>query len=306
MKTAFKYLKIYGLIASVWLFCATYGYGQRDGAVYTDKHIAQLSDEELINLNLGWQLGLGFGVYFPGSEAAAYYDGTRNNNLRNRIINYSYNYNDIKEYFNHDFELETENLPQDMGYEPALNMHFFAQYFFNQNNGIVLDFSFARLKALDLFALTIDDPSNTTSEPTLEFGTIWGLEERVNINIGYMRFFGAPNRTKLFWEIGLNINDSKSKENKVEIGPFTYDIRDFQSTQYQMKEGGLGAGFFITQGVLFNINKDFALQLAGSYSMKRIALQEADEPLSQNWTLVMRIVYKNLFGNIPAETRPLP
>ncbi len=265
--------------------------------IQVDSRFAHLSEEELININTGWQLGLGFGIYFAGKEPASYYNGSGKNNLRRQIKLYNYHYEQLREHFHHDFDLDTANLPQDMSYEPALTLLFSAKYNFNENNGIIIDFSYSRLTSRDVFALTIDDPGHTLSEPILEFGSIWGKEERVNINIGYFRTFGEPSRIKPFWEFGININDTKATENKAEIGPFNYDIRDRHETYYGVKEGGIGSGFFVTQGVLVNINKDFAMHLAANFSMKSIALQEDDAPLSKNWSVFFRLVYKNLFSS---------
>lgn len=264
--------------------------------VQVDSRYAHLTEDELININIGWQLGLGFGIYFAGKEPASYYNGSGKNNLRTRIMFDTYRYQELREYFNYDFDLEETNLPQNMSYEPALNILFAAKYNFNENNGIILDFSYSRLTSRDVFALTIDDPGHTLSEPILEFGSIWGKEERVNIHIGYTRTFGEPSRFKPFWEVGFNINDTKATENKAEIGPFSYDIRNPHDTYYGVKEGGIGAGFFVTQGLLVNISKDFAIHAAANFSMKSIALQEEESTLSSNWSVFFRIVYKNLFS----------
>jgi len=252
---------------------------------------------ELINTNIGWQLGLGFGIYFPDKAPAKYYDGSRDNRLRNMLVNYQYNYYDLKEYFNHDFDLDTNYLPKNMRYTPALNLFFMSKYNFNENNGLLIEFSYAKLTTTDVFALTIDDPSNMTSEPTLELGQIWGKEERVNIHIGYIRTFGAPGRIKPFWEVGININDTKSKENGAQIAHFKYDIRDPHNTYYGYKEGGIGFGFFATQGIMVNISEGFAAHAGVNFSMKRIALQNEGAPLTKDWGVFIRLLYKNVFGS---------
>jgi len=245
--------------------------------------------------NVGWQVGIGFGLYKAGNESASYYNGSGKNSLRRVLIENQYTYELLRQNFNYDFHLDSNNLPSDMKYAPAVVLQAISKYNFNENNGLVIDFGYSKHTAADFFTLVIEDPSNTTSEPTVELGKIWGIEERVNFNIGYIRTFGKPNRVKPFIEIGVNINDVKLKDNKAQILTYTYSIVDPMDAYYGYKQGGIGQGYYVNPGVIFNLGDAFAAHVGANLSLKRINLLE-NPGFSKEWVIYVRLLYKNLFA----------
>ena len=246
--------------------------------------------------NIGWQLGVGFGLYKAGNESANYYNGSGKNNLRRVLIDYPYNYQRLREIFNHDFHLDSNNLPTSMKYAPTVTLQALSKYNFNENNGFVIEFAYSKHTTADFFTIIIEDPSNTTSEPTVELGKIWGIEERVNFNLGYVRTFGKPKKIKPYIEAGLNINDTKLKDNKAQILTYTYSIVDPTDNIYGYKQGGIGHGFYCSPGILFNIGDAFAAHIGSHLSIKKINLLE-NPKYSKEWVVYIRIMYKNIFGS---------
>ncbi len=246
--------------------------------------------------NEGLQLGVGFGLYKAGNESANYYNGSGKNNLRRVLIDYPYNYQLLKEIFNYDFHLDSNNLPTQMKYAPTVTLQALSKYNFNENNGIVIEFAYSKHTAADFFTIVIEDPSNTTTEPTVELGKIWGIEERVNLNIGYIRSFGKPKKMKPYIEAGFNINDTKLKDNKAQILTYTYSIVDPTDNIYGYKQGGIGHGFYISPGLIFNLGDAFAAHIGSNLSIKKINLLE-NPRYSKEWVIYLRLMYKNIFGS---------
>lgn len=257
----------------------------------------RLNDDEPVSYNSeGWQLGAGIGFYVPGSESANYYNGGGKNSLRRVLFDYPYNYDRLKEAFNHDFYLDSANLPTAMKYTPAVMLQFASLYNFNENNGVLIEVGYAKLYTSDFFTLIIDDPANTTSDPTVELGTIWGVEERVSFNMGYFRSFGKASKVKPFFEVGVNLTDTKLKDNKAQVLSYTYTLVDPYDSYYGYKQGGLGFGYYTNAGAVFNLGESFAAHLGGSFSLKRINLLP-DPGYSKEWVFFVRLLYKNLFGS---------
>jgi len=251
-------------------------------------------DDTYTYSNVGWQLGVGFGLYVPGKESANYYNGSGKNSLRRVLFDYPYNYERLREEFNHDFYLDSANLPSDMKYTPTVMLQFLSKYNFNENNGFVIEVGYTKLNTADFFTLIIDDPSNTTSEPTVELGKIWGVEERINFNIGYIRSFGKPKKMKPYIELGININDTKLKDNKAQVLSYTYSIVDPYDSYYGYKQGGIGHGYYASGGIIFNLGDAFAAHLGASFSLKKINLMPLPE-YSKEYIFFVRLLYKNLF-----------
>ena len=258
-------------------------------------NIANVDDNDFMSNSVGLQVGLGFGLYLPGNESANYYNGKGKNNVRRMVIDNIYIYKELKEALVYDFTLDSNNLPSNMKYTPAVALQVVSKYNFNENNGFVLDVNYAKLTASDFFTLTLADPHNLTSEPTTELCKIWGIEERVSFNFGYFRSFGKPKKIKPFVEIGVNVNDTKLKDNKVQILGYTYSIVDQTDSYYGVKQGGIGHGFYFSPGVLFNIRDAFSAQLGADLSLKKINLL-ANPEYSKEIVFFIRLMYKNVFG----------
>lgn len=291
-----KYLYSLALILSTCAVAAQALYHLRDNKSEIQNISLQPHDDvPYTYTNVGWQVGIGFGLYKAGNESASYYNGSGKNSLRRVLIENQYTYELLRQNFNYDFHLDSNNLPSDMKYAPAVLLQAISKYNFNENNGLVIDFGYSKHTAADFFTLVIEDPSNTTSEPTVELGKIWGTEERVNFNIGYIRTFGKPNRVKPFIEIGININDVKLKDNKAQILTYTYSIVDPMDAYYGYKQGGIGQGYYVNPGVIFNLGDAFAAHVGANLSLKRINLLE-NPGYSKEWVIYVRLLYKNLFA----------
>ena len=259
------------------------------------KNKTEVTEENNLVNNIGWQVGLGFGLYLPGNASANYYNGSGINSLHRIIIDNIYNYQALKERLNYDFVLDSNNLPNNMKYNPGIVLQAVSKYNFNENNGFVVDVGYSKLTASDYFTLILNNPNNMTSEPTVQLGKIWGIEERVNINVGYIRTFGKPKRVKPFFELGFNINDTKLKDNTAQVLNLSYSIVDPTQSYYGYKQGGIGHGFYSAGGFIFNIGDAFAAHVGANFSMKKINLL-TDPKYSKEWVFFVRLMYKNLFG----------
>ena len=276
-------------------------YGQNSGTHKNtgskEKGKVKLTDPDAATYsNVGWQVGIGFGLYLPGNASANYYNGSGINSLHRVLIDNIYNYQALRDRFNYDFVLDSTNLPQNMKYSPAILLQAISKYNFDENNGFIIDVGYAKLTTTDAFTLIINDPANTNTDPRVEIGKIWGTEERVNFNFGYIRTFGKPQKIKPFIEAGVNVNDTKLKENKAQVLTFTYSIVDPTDAYYGYKQGGIGYGYYLSSGFLFNVGDNFAAHIGANFSMKKINLLP-DPKYSKELVIFMRLMYKNVFGN---------
>lgn len=228
------------------------------------------AEVDYANEGRGWVFGLNIGVYYPSKGTAAYYNGSaRNTNTVNYVMSNYYWYQDIFYALGAHDSISVAGLPQNMHYKLALQPGLYAQYSFNPELALVIEFNYMKLKAYDAISFEVD-PKPYATEPDLRFYPLHGVEERVYANIGLKRSF--PKTDKLAWFImgGLNVNSTKVKQCSFWVEDAEYSminifgngsyVPNSNSQTYSVYQGGIGVGMFGGTGASVTFGNGIVLE----------------------------------------------
>lgn len=208
-----------------------------------------------------WDMGLNFGFYKANGYSANFYNGNSSNeNKMSFIIGNKYHYEEISRELNSTDTFFVAELPGQMRYPftPYIGLYF--RKTFDKYIGFSLQFNYSKLKTTDVFTINVDPNNIILSEPDLRIFPIWGIEERVNIDLLFSKYFKLQRPDFVpYFEAGLNINSTKVLENKINIGNLTYSLVDLylnqsyvpgaQLNEYVIKQGGMGWGISAALGL---------------------------------------------------------
>ena len=208
-----------------------------------------------------WDLGLNFGMHWAAKYHAGFYDGSpKNVNNVNYVFNNPYWRKDIMRDLNVADTFYLGELPENMRYTGAFQIGMYFRKTFDNYTGLSLQFDYTKLTASDVFTLIIDPQSAIGQEPDIRIYNIWGIEDRINIDILFSKYFKIKSPTLLpFFESGFNINSTRVKENKISIEGVDYSLVDVylngsytpnspQNTYY-VQQGGIGWGVSAAVGL---------------------------------------------------------
>lgn len=245
----------------------------------------------------GWVFGLNVGVYYPSGKTANYYNGNEQNenNVKFVLSNY-YWYQDIFNALRAHDSIAVAGLPQNMHYKAALQPGLYAQYCFNPELALVVEFNYMRLKANDVITFEVD-PKPYATEPDLRLYPIRGVEERVYGNIGLKRTY--PKTDKLSWFVmgGVNVNSTKVKKNSFYVEDVEYSmVNTYGANNYvpngnvqsfSVYQGGIGFGMFAEAGASLSFGNGIVIEPG----------------LTGNWLMVKLEGYRNMNPGVGAYIR---
>jgi hypothetical protein len=255
--------------------------------------------------NTGFSFGLNMGAYFGNKYQASFYNGLPGNiDSMNLIFSNKYYRDDIYREFNGVDTVRLLELPTDMHYQPAMEIGFYIKYNFSNNLGAFIQFNYCKLTAKDVFTLGIGPEPTYLAFDNIQTFPIWGKEERIYIDIGVSKTFETSKYVQLFIEGGLNINNTKVKEHKIQIGSLEYSLINIYGDQsyvpgaqiqtYETHLGGLGIGGFATGGVKFLFNNKISLDPGFSFYWTKTNL-EGYSVFRPQYTVFVRFCFQNLF-----------
>lgn len=240
----------------------------------TIKHKKKKNDNGLL-------FGANLGIYRANRYSAQYYNGSQhyNNNPKNviesTIFDFPQNYENIKQKLNvPDFSVS--ELPAKMNYSYSFMFGIFFKYCI-KNSGIFAQFNFAKLTAKDVFTISVKDPLNPDI-PKYMPESVYGSEQRTNIDIGYYHTFSPDESTRPYMELGVNINNTKFLYNRINIEGLEYSIADPFAAYHILNQGGIGYGGFAGAGVelvfkeSISVNPGFDLY----YSKTKLGYENSD------------------------------
>lgn len=255
----------------------------------------------------GWMIGLHMGVYFANNYTAEYYSGqeTNENNI-SFVLNNQYRKQEIVEYFNvQTYTWDESDLPQNMKYEPDINIGFLARNNLTDDWGIFFNINYTKLVAKGNFTLQFD-PGQIITEPDMRVFEIYGVEERTNIDIGVHRQFNTltPKLT-YYGEIGININNTKVEESAVQLEDLNYSIVNrygpgrsyvpgLAQTEYNFRLGGIGAGAFGSMGIKYLFSDQLTMNAGLTSYFKYINLTDY-KSFTIHWAPYIRVMYNGFF-----------
>ncbi len=217
-----------------------------------------------------WDLGINMGGYWASDRTAKYYNGSsQNENKISYVFGNEYWYNDIKNHLNATDTVFVRELPLDMSYQAAFQIGLFFRRTFDNYFGLTLQFDYSKLHANDVYTVEVD-PYTILTEPDIRPYAIWGVENRINIDILLSRYFKTQKPQYMpFAEVGLNINSTTVLENKIAVGDLEYSLIDVYLTggyvpnsgqnTYEVYQGGLGYGMSLAGGMRFRFNSQVSI-----------------------------------------------
>lgn len=128
------------------------------------------------------------------------------------------------------------------------------RYDYNGGWGWLLRFDLGRLEALGAFNISSNNGTGilNNGRQYIRCG-IMGKEDRINIDLGLSKIFALTSTLDMEFNVGFNVNNTKVKENMMEVGGSTYSIldiwggrtpnRNVGSYEY-INQGGIGIGGF--------------------------------------------------------------
>ncbi len=231
-----------------------------------------------------WDLGMNFGMYWPSAYGAHFYDGSSSNvNKISYVFGNKYWYEDIKRNLNATDTVFVKELPRNMRYTPAIQIGLYFRRTFNNYFGISLQFDYSKLTAADKYSVEVD-PNQIATLPDIRLFDIWGVEERVNIDILVSRYFKTKNPLLMpFFEAGLNISSTRVKENKIRVGSLEYSLINVylnnsytpgvQANKYYIQQGGMGLGASIAAGIRLRFNNKVSVDPGIRFYYQKIKLE---------------------------------
>lgn len=151
-------------------------------------------------------------------------------------------------------ELQVVEYP-DMYYRTSLNIGLGIRYDYASGFGWLLRFDMWRLDAIGAFNLSTNNGTGILSgnHQYIRCGML-GQEDRINIELALSRLVDLGSGLCLEVDLGVGLNNTKVKENLMEINGSTYSILDVWNGNtpdvgvgdYEyMNQGGLGYGVFM-------------------------------------------------------------
>lgn len=236
----------------------------------------------------GWDFGINFGYYLPSAYHAKFYDGSPENvNNINYIFGNKYYRDEIRNSLNSSDTFLISAMPQKMRYTGAFTIGLYFRRTFDKYFGFSAQFNYSKLNANDFFQIEVD-PNYILTEPDLRIFPIWGIEERVNIDLNFSKYFHAHSEIIVpFMEAGININSTRVKENMIQINDLKYSLVNVylngtyvpgvQQTQYNIQQGGVGWGVSAGGGLRLIFSEAVSIDPGFSVYYQKINLEHYDQ-----------------------------
>jgi len=254
-----------------------------------------------------WDLGLNFGLYWPSKFHAGFYDGSSQNvNNINYVLNNQYWHDEIKNALNAADDFYLRELPTNMRYTVAFQIGMYFRKTFDNYTGFSLQFDYSKLTASDFFTLEVDPQPSIGKEPDIRIYPIWGIEDRINIDLLFSKYFKTNSKMIVpFFEGGLNINSSLVKEHKIQIENLTYSLVNVylnggyipgsgQNT-YKVQQGGIGWGVSAAAGVKLVFNESVSIDPGFRVYYQKVKL-EGYEQFKPSFALFIRLSLSDFFA----------
>jgi len=249
----------------------------------------------------GLVFGINMGMLKANGHSALYYNGSpENENNIKYILSNPYYYNEIKHQLN-EHEYTLYSIPTTMSYDASIMVGFYARYNISNTAGFFIQFNFAKLNTTGQFALSIDS-ATFTSEPALNYFTIYGQEQRSYIDIGYQKQWFLGKLSNFFIEGGINFTNVLVKKSAIIINDLDYSIVNVYGSQqytpntslqpYDIRQGGIGLGFFGGGGISLNFNEKVSIEPGFNIYYQSINLT-AYEQFRLNYNVYVRLILRD-------------
>ncbi len=268
--------------------------------------------DDTASIYKGWSLGLNFGFYFANKSTANFYNGSGTNDI-GYVLNNQYWREPIEERIGYDIDTSLNppwELPQNMKYDPAMSIGFYAKYNFSKSFALFFQTSYVKLKTSDIFILHLRKYQSTL-EPTYRQYGIMGAEERFNIEVGVCKEYEMNSVVRLYVETGLNMVNTKVLMNKIQVEGVEYSIVNVYGNQgyvpntplqeYDMRQGGVGWGIFFGTGVRLVFNEHVSIDPGFTLYLQNIVIKDNTNfkptysRFSPSYVVFFRFTFRDFF-----------
>ncbi|MFP4288150.1 MAG: hypothetical protein ACLFQS_02740 [Bacteroidales bacterium] len=284
--------KKYCLFFSFFLLLGVGSFAKSEGYSFIHTNLSDQIKEPTIH----FVYGLNFGGYFANNATANYYNGDAANtehSLEEALFRH-YNYDRIVRDVDDIIEsFEIGDIAGNMAYNPSFQVGVFGGIQLSDKFTILGEFNYTKLSVSDKFTLFTDKFTSTT-EPYRLLSDIYAEEERIEVIAGFQYTIQTRGYIHPFIESGVSLTDTEILENKVNIDGININIRQPRSEYYNIRDYGIGFGFYTGVGLKMDVNDDFSLRTGASVNMSRINLGNNADILPR-YTLWVRINLEGLF-----------
>ncbi len=246
----------------------------------------------------GWTFGLNIGVYYASKNTAAFYNGSSDNvNSAEFIMSNEGRYEEIYKAFNAHDTVFVAGLPENMHYKIAIQPGLYAQFSFNPNLALIIQFNYMKLKANDVITFEVDPIASVSTPPDYRLCPMRGSEERVYADIGIKRTYPQTDKFSYFVTGGLNVNSTKVKQCSFYVAEVEYDmvnqygnniyVPNGNTQTFPVYQGGIGVGMFAGGGAALTFGNGMVVEPG----------------ITAHWLMVKLDNYKNMNPGVGAYLR---
>jgi len=285
------------LYTIIFILITFISYGQ-------NQEFSELDEEQSFGR---WDLGLNFGLYLPSNYHAKFYDGSSDNvNNIDYVFGNKYWYQDIFNAVNAADTVLVAELPTNMRYRPSFQIGVYFRRTFDNYFGFSMQFDYSKLIATDKYTVQVD-PDYIATEPDIRIYDIWGIEERINIDLLFSRYFELDNPMYMpFFEAGINLTSTKVKEHKIRIEDLEYSLVDvylngsyvpgMAQNEYEIYQGGIGFGFTAAAGIKLRFNNQISVDPGLRIYFQNVKLENYDL-MKPAFAFFVRLGLADFFGD---------
>lgn len=250
--------------------------------------------------DVGLQYGINLLGVFGNKYNANFYNGDERNENKASLIfvnNPSY-YRQIYELLHDTFALR--ETPTQMKYKVAIGIGAQIKYHFVNGLGIFVQFNYASLKSQDAITIVVA-PRDYLTNQDIRLYSIRGAESRYDIDFGITKTFMFQKRLGLAVEAGFNLNNTKVKENKINIEGTDFNLvnvylnqiyaANTQQTAYDIRQGGIGYGGFASASLRLFVNDYISIDPGGSIYYKTVNLPGYKD-FKFNYAIFIRLSFR--------------
>lgn len=258
---------------------------------------------------IGWEVSGNFGVYQANKYHAKFYNGEPQNvNNLNYIFSNYYWYQDIKDQIIIHEQRDSfliSDYPADIKYDAAMHVGFSARYNFSEEITMNISFNYSKLQVRDVIALEVIPPFSGAVE-SFVYCNIFGTEGRTNIDVGGMYTFSPEKNLTPFAEMGLNVNSTHVKKHMMHLYDREFNLVNIYGSsnyvpgtplnEYDIRQGGIGFGTYISGGMRYALNDQFSMELAAIIYLKTVGLEHYNRKFGLHGAVLFRLVFSPFFN----------
>lgn len=243
---------------------------------------AQDPDPESTEYWKGWSFSFNTGYYHANRYNANFYNGSAGNvNNVGYVLSNKYWRQEINDLLNVSDTFVLQGMPERMGYNPALSLGFSARYSGSGKNFWFIRFNYAKLTCSDYVTIEVD-PNTFPTFPDIRLFDIYGVENRMFLDLGFTSYKPINEQIDWFMQFGLNMTNIDVVQHSLRIenkeysliniyGGSTY-VPGLQLQEYLIEQGGIGFGGFGGGGIRFNVAPGTGLEIGTDIFVSRVNL----------------------------------